>query len=290
MKSYYDLLNRLYPNWDSRNYVDMSKTFECKDTDAIPKVHNAGEVITHNGYPCQVMHNGVLIHEGCYHMDWMTNIIKKMKGHHEPQEEKIFYEILKYIKDGGVMIECGSFWAYYSLWFHKEIKNALNIMVEPHPDKLKMGMYNFKLNDFDGRFVHAMFGERDLEKTTYKETENILFTVDMVTLDTLCKNLGIEYIDVLHADMQTEIKLLDGAENILKEQKVGFIILGTHDINKPRIDLLEKFGYHILTSVEVGESYFDDGLILACSNKIFTEVNKDNFIVSKYEKSADNGN
>jgi FkbM family methyltransferase len=289
MKEYYDLLNRLYPTWNSGNYPDMSRTFECKDIDIIPKVHNAGEIITHDGYPCQVMHNGVLIHEGCYHMDWMTNIIKKMKGHHEPQEEKIFYEVLKYVKDGGVMIECGSFWAYYSLWFHKEIKNANNIMIEPHPDKFEMGKHNFNLNNFNGNFLQMKLGEEYIENSDYEEG-NIHYTVPQITIDWLIENEKLEYVDMVHGDMQNEVMLLNGCKNSLKEQKINFIILGTHSNNCQSIDLLEKFNYHILTSVEISESYFDDGLILACSDKIFTEVNKDNFIVSKYEKSSDNGN
>jgi len=33
----------------------------------------------------QIMHNGILIKRGSYHGEWMSEIIQKLRGHHEPQ-------------------------------------------------------------------------------------------------------------------------------------------------------------------------------------------------------------
>ena len=44
------------------------------------------------------------------------------KGVHEPQEEKAFLEVLNYVEKGSTMIELGSYWGFYSLWFNKKIK------------------------------------------------------------------------------------------------------------------------------------------------------------------------
>src|ERR1700735_2772689 len=66
-----------------------------RDTDAIPKVPDAGEVTVRDGVPVQVMHNGVLVREGCYHGPWMTEIIRRLRGHHEPQEEFAFHAVLE---------------------------------------------------------------------------------------------------------------------------------------------------------------------------------------------------
>jgi hypothetical protein len=57
-----------------------------------------------------------------------TEIVKRLWGHHEPQEEKVFHEVLKQIRPGGVMIELGAYWGYYSLWFHKNIVRATNYL------------------------------------------------------------------------------------------------------------------------------------------------------------------
>ena len=42
-------------------------TVSCTDADDLPRVPNAGEIIDHPHGPVQVMHNGVLVEEGCYY-------------------------------------------------------------------------------------------------------------------------------------------------------------------------------------------------------------------------------
>ena len=93
------------------------------------------------------MHNSIRVVANCYYnTQWLTDVIYGLKGHHEPQEEKCFYEILKYIPENGTMIELGAYWAYYSLWFASEIKGAKNYMIEPDPRNLEVGKKNFELN------------------------------------------------------------------------------------------------------------------------------------------------
>ena len=61
-------------------------TVAVRDTDVMPKVANAGEVIVRDGERLQVMHDGVVVSEGRYHGAWMTEVIRQLRGHHEPQE------------------------------------------------------------------------------------------------------------------------------------------------------------------------------------------------------------
>ena len=82
---------------------------ECMDTKFIDKIEDAGKVF--DNY--QLMFNGVKIKKDCYCGEWMTELITKSDGFHEPQEEKAFYEVLKRIPDGSTMLEVGSFWAWY---------------------------------------------------------------------------------------------------------------------------------------------------------------------------------
>ena len=94
-------------------------TTAVRDTDAIPKVADAGEVKVHDGQRVQVMHNGVLVEEDCYNGAWTTEIIRRLRGHHEPQEEFAFHTVVERLRSdtqGATMVELGSFWAYYSLW------------------------------------------------------------------------------------------------------------------------------------------------------------------------------
>ena len=62
-------------------------TVSCQDSDDIPKVPGAGQCRDHDGTRVQVMHNGVLVEQGGYHGAWMSEIIRALRGHHEPQEE-----------------------------------------------------------------------------------------------------------------------------------------------------------------------------------------------------------
>src|ERR1017187_8622545 len=69
--------------------------------------------------PVPVMHDGILVVRDAYSGPWMTEIIRRLHGHHEPQEELAFSRVLVVIatsEDAPTMIELGGWWAYYSLW------------------------------------------------------------------------------------------------------------------------------------------------------------------------------
>ena len=85
------------------------------------------------------MHNGVKVVSGGYHGVWMAEIILRLQGHHEPQEERVFHEILQHVPARSTMLELGGFWSYYSLWFQHEIAGASNFIVEPDPHNLEIG-------------------------------------------------------------------------------------------------------------------------------------------------------
>ncbi|MGH7237078.1 MAG: hypothetical protein ACREGF_00910, partial [Candidatus Saccharimonadales bacterium] len=107
------------PIWIKDEEARVSMTISCRDSDYIPKIKNAGAITSRGGQQVQIMHNGLRVVVGGYHGEWMSRIIRELKGHHEPQEEKVFHEILKQLDDSAVMIELGAFWSYYSIWFNK---------------------------------------------------------------------------------------------------------------------------------------------------------------------------
>lgn len=142
----------------------IEETVSCHDADYIPKVPDAGIVrVDHDGNRVQIMHNGVIVSADGYYGEVNTRIVERLKGHHEPQEEKAFYEVLKAIPRRSTMIELGCYWAYYSLWFNKAIEGARNFMIEPNKSALQCGINNFRLNRMSGDFTQATVGSSSSE-------------------------------------------------------------------------------------------------------------------------------
>ena len=63
------------------------------------------------------MHNGVLVQRGSYYGETATVLLELNRGVHEPQEERIFQEVLPYIPAGGSILELGAYWGFHSIWF-----------------------------------------------------------------------------------------------------------------------------------------------------------------------------
>jgi FkbM family methyltransferase len=248
-------------------------TVSCRDTDLIPKVAGAGEV--HDGL--QVMHNGVRIVEGCYYGDWMTEVIRRLRGHHEPQEEVAFHALLERLADTvdgrPTMLELGAFWAYYSLWFLQRFPNGESFLVEPDPAYLEIGRRNFELNGFDGRFHQAAVGRGRAEAQPFEcESDGQVRPVPIEGLASLLDRFRIGHLDVLFSDVQgAEWPLLDGGRDVLAAGRVRFLVVSTHHhtisgdplTHYRCLDLLRELGAHVLVEHTVAESYSGDGLIVA---------------------------
>ena len=150
------------------NATRAAMTVSCRDCDLIPKVPDSGKVISFEGKPVQIMHNGVRVVAGGYYGDWMTGIIERLRGHHEPQEEVIFHEILKHLQPSATMLELGGFWSYYSLWFksqHSDQRKAY--VVEPDPNHIAVGRANAMLNNQEITFVQAAVGAEPISAITF---------------------------------------------------------------------------------------------------------------------------
>ena len=189
----------------------------CRDSDYIPKVADAGEIHLdhHKNKTYQVMHNGLKVYTDSHYGDFNTEVIKKLKGHHEPQEEKVFYEVLKAIPEKGVMIELGSFWAYYSMWFTKEIPHAKTYLIEPM--QLEHGKENYALNDLgNGTFVEAFIGQKSEHQSDFQHWDGQIYKRDQISIDDFMQTQNIEHVDILHADIQgAEYDMLLGAGRLI---------------------------------------------------------------------------
>lgn len=254
-------------------------TISCKDSDYIPKVPKAGRVVRQGTKKVQIMHNGIKVLAGGYYGDLIETIISRLRGHHEPQEEKVFYEILKRItRKNPTMIEMGSFWAYYSLWFKAYTKEGVAICCEPDPKNILVGKENMRLNGFaegGNLFFHQTAAGKDDGKTiSFQQDSDQSKTVrvDIRTADSLIKEHNIDFLDILHLDVQgVELDALKGVKGLISAKRIRFVVVSTHHYifsGDPTIHMkCEEFivanGGHIIASHNIAESYSGDGLIVA---------------------------
>jgi FkbM family methyltransferase len=202
----------------------IALTVAVHDTDDIPKVTDAGEVTSRDGVPVQIMHNGVVIREGCYHGPWMTEVIRRLRGHHEPQEELAFHTVVEQLAsdtDTPTMVELGSFWAYYSLWTKHVIPGARLVLIEPDAASLEVGQINLGLNRVEANdIVHAAIGDaHGVSAPLVCESDGESHMTRHITIDGLMRDLGLRRIDLLLCDVQgAELAALRGAARALAER------------------------------------------------------------------------
>jgi FkbM family methyltransferase len=261
----------------------IGMTVSCRDASDLPKVKNAGKIIQENGKKLQIMHNGIKVLADGYYGDLISPIIEKLGGHHEPQEEKVFSALLGKIKNSKpVMIELGSFWAYYSLWFKSTFPDGTAICCEPDPENIKVGQQNMEINGFkEGAglvFNRSAAGSEDGKKIEFELDSNkgSSIEVPIASVDGLIKKFKLESVDILHIDVQgAELDALKGAISTITQGKLRFVVVSTHHYvfsgdpmtHQKCRDFIVNNGGHIIASHNVIESFSGDGLIVASFKK-----------------------
>lgn len=216
------------------------------------------------------MHNGLKIHVGSYYGDGITVLLYKNKGVHEPQEEKVFEQVLSLLPPGSTMLELGAFWGFYSMSFQARIKNGRNFLIEPDSHALLIGKHNFRLNKFTGYFFNYFISD-----------ENLPGHVPTITVDQFLADNKMTHLSILHSDIQGfELKMLTGARHSLIEGKIDYLFISTHsnELHQGCIDYLINLDYKILCDANLDETYSWDGLIVAKHKNI---SGPDSFEISK---------
>lgn len=243
----------------------------CRDADAIPKHPLAGQVLERGRRRVQVMHNGLEVVADGYYGEFITRIISKLRGHHEPQEEKVFHAVLSTLGPSPVMIELGGYWSYYSLWFLKARPKGRAIIVEPIASRLEVSRANFGLNGMRAEFVMAAVGAADSGEAEFcTGAESSI--VPRVSVDGLRAERNVTDIDILHLDIQGfEGQALRGATKLLAERAARWIFVSTHrhledgrsmDLHEDCLCRLIGAGYDLVAAHTPEESYSTDGLIV----------------------------
>ena len=248
-------------------------TVSCDDCQRIPKVPLAGQVLEENGNRVQIMHNGLRVVEGGYHGAWMAEIIRRLRGHHEPQEELAFFEILRHARPGGMMIELGAFWAYYSLWFARAVPDARCVLVEPDPNNLAIGKTNFSLNGVIGEFHQASVGRTSSPPRPFPcESDGQNRPVPELCVDALIRDHRLSRVELLLADIQgAELRMLEGAAESIRRGLIRFVFVSTHHhaisgdplTHQKCLQFVRDQGGHVLLEHSVAESFSGDGLLVA---------------------------
>lgn len=246
-------------------YARIILTMSCNDADDIPKCSDAGKVFDQEeDIPYQLMHNGVKVIKDGYCAAWMTDLIYGLKGHHEPQEEKVFHEVLKYIPKKSTMIELGSYWGYYSLWFAKQITESTNYLIEPDPERLELGRKNFALNNLSASFIRGYVGTCGTDAGNFRGAKQIL-------IDSFLEENNIDHLNILHSDIQgSEYEMLESAIQSIELGKIDYFFISTHSekIHIDCINFLKVHSYEIVAEHSPQTSYSVDGLVVARRNSI----------------------
>ena len=171
----------------------------CRDADSVPKVANAGAVIEEpDGTRVQIMHNGIKVLAGGYYGAWMQDLIARSKGHHEPQEELVFSEIMKHLPRESTMIELGGYWSFYSIWFLSQSSARRSLIIEPDPAHLDVGRTNARLNECNPEFIPAFASSEPVAPTLFRTETSGEIILPGVSVPQLTDTRGIDHLDVLH--------------------------------------------------------------------------------------------
>lgn len=198
-----------YPAWRDR----INDVLACPDNETIPRVNAAGEV--RGGWV--VMHNGIEVGGLTYYGGGVLQMLARNKGVHEPQEERVFMEVLPFVAPGSAMLELGAYWGFYSLWFATVVPQSRSFIVEPLPLCMMAAQTNFRHAGKQVTFERAYVGDprsRSDDGTPF------------ITVDEFCARHSLTRLGVLHADIQgAELEMLRGAKGMIEAEAIDFIFI-----------------------------------------------------------------
>jgi FkbM family methyltransferase len=203
---------------------------------------------------------------------WMTALITTCRGHHEPQEEVAFAEVMRHIGERATMIELGGYWSFYSIWFKRAHEGRRGIVVEPDPAHLRIGMRNASINACELEFVNAVAAGRDQLSAPFETEESGVVELPRVSVPGLMSAHGVEVLDVLHCDAQgVELEIIESCREPAAEGRLNWVVVSTHThhisgdplTHQRCLAALDALGATVLAEHDVHESFSGDGLIVA---------------------------
>jgi len=212
----------------------------------------------------QVMHEGTRVIAGGYCGDWMTDVIRGLRGHHEPQEEVLFHSLLGHVRPGSTMVELGSYWAYYTNWYLGAVPGSTALCIEPDPANLELGRRNLAINGRSATLIQAFVGSPAVTAKVGR--------LECLDMDAVLARVGGRPIEMLHMDVQgAELPFIASMRRAVKGRKVRFLVVSTHHesisgsatTHEDCVRAITSLGATVLVEHDVYESYSGDGLIVA---------------------------
>lgn len=257
--------------WGSEARVQM--TVRCHDCEEVPKVPDAGRVVTEpDGRRAQIMHNGVRVLADGYDGAWMTRLIELCRGHHEPQEERVFHEVVSRLPPDATMVELGGYWLYYTLWFLRDAPGRRALSVEPDPAHIALGRANAALNGREVEVVQGFVGGDHGTVQAFHTQSSGTLEIPCLAVPQLMAERGMERLDLLHCDVQgAELDVLRSCRALFEARRVDWVFVSTHHqiisgdplTHQRCLDTLRRCGATIVAEHDVQESFSGDGLIVA---------------------------
>lgn len=145
----------------------------------------------------------------------------------------------------------GAYWAYYSIWFGKKVRDARVTCVDAAAQNARTGRHNLAVNGVNASYELGMVGNKP----------------GQLSLDKLMRKHGLDAIDLLHVDVQgSELGFLEEAAPLLRARKVRYLFLGTHsdELHHACRSLLLRTGFRIIASSDFTvETFSWDGMLVA---------------------------
>ena len=255
------------------NEERIAMATRCHDCDDVPKVADAGMVFEMvDGARVQVMHNGLKIVADGYYGQWMTDLIRLCRGHHETQEERLFHEVVKRLPGDATMIELGGFWSYYSLWFLMNQPERRSVVIEPEPNNLAVGQANASLNGLSPLFKQGFAGGIFDPSADFQCEVSGWQRIPRYSVARLMEEQGWPRLDLLHCDIQgAETEVLESCRALFRGGQINWVFVSTHAhqisgdplTHQRCLAILRECGATIEAEHDVHESFSGDGLIVA---------------------------
>lgn len=253
--------NRLLSDLSAESREEWEKRIRCVVDDPnnpfIPRHMDAGKILG----TYLIMHNGVKVHPLSYYDRPMLQMLITNKGVHEPEEERAFQIVLPLLPDKPIMIELGSYWAFYSLWFMRNTNGGRCFMVEAAPEYMACGERNFKCNSLCGEFTCSKVASAS--------------GPGMLSMDDFVAARELREVHILHCDIQgSELEMLKGSSSLLSAQRIWFLFISTHSnpLHEECTQALSEYGYVVLRNTNLDKTSSADGLIVACSSLIYQKL------------------
>jgi len=245
----------------------------CRDCDEVPKVAEAGMVFEMpDGQRVQIMHNGLRVVADGYYGQWMTDLIRICRGHHESQEERVFHEVVKRLPGNATMIEMGGFWSYYSLWFLMDHPDRRAVVIEPEPTHLEIGRANAALNRLSPKFKLGFAGGSFSPELMFNTEVSGQLPLPRYSVVHLMEEEEWTKLDLLHCDIQgAETEVLESCRELFHRSEIKWVFVSTHAhqisgdplTHQRCLEILRDCGATIEAEHDIHESFSGDGLIVA---------------------------